>query len=89
MMPALHENLRAVQREGLLDFLVNLIVRDDVGIVRLFAAPKRAELAVHITDIRVVDIAINAKGDDLITAPIESLRLGQFPPSMRQCAQRL
>ena len=91
MMPALHENLRAAQREGLLNLLINLLVRNHVGIVRLFAAPKRAKLAVYVTNIRIVDITINAEGDDLIAAPIEGVSLGQFAPAMRQstkCFQR-
>ena len=36
VMPALHQNLRAAERDGLLDFLVHLIERDDVGVVILF-----------------------------------------------------
>ena len=71
----------------LLNLLINLLVRNHVGIFRLLAAPKRAELAVHIADIRIVDIAINAEGDDLITAPTEGVSLGQFAPAMRECAE--
>ena len=53
MMPALHENLAAAERDGLLDFFVQLVERDDIGIIVLLGAIERAELAIHVADVGV------------------------------------
>ena len=76
MMPSLHEDLRAAKREGFLDLLVNFVVRNHVGIGRILASPKRAKLAIDVADIRVVDIAIDAVGDDLVAAAVEGVGFG-------------
>ena len=70
MMPALHQNLRAAQRDGLLDLPVHLLERDDIGIVVLFRAVKRAELAIDVADVRVIDVAVDDVGDDLVAAAV-------------------
>ena len=72
MMPALHQNLRAAERDGFLDLLVHLVERDDVGIVVLFHAIKRAELAIDVADVGVIDVAIDDVGDDLVAAAVVS-----------------
>src|SRR5256886_17418459 len=38
MVPALHQYLRAAERNSFLDFLVDLLVGDDVGVVVLLSA---------------------------------------------------
>ena len=75
-MSTLHEDLRAAQREGFLDLLVNLGVRDHVGVRGLFPPPERAEFTVDVADVGVIDIPIDAEGDDLIAAPLEGVGLG-------------
>ena len=68
MMPALHEDLRAAQGEGLLDLLVDLIEGDDVGVGVVFDAVEGAELAIDVADVGVIDVAIDDVGDDLVAA---------------------
>ena len=87
MMPALHQHLRAAERDGLLDFLVQLIAGDDVGINVFFRAVKRAELAIHIADIGVIDVAIHVVGDDLVAASVEILRLRELTAAVGQHTQ--
>src|SRR5256885_11905354 len=60
----LFRSLRAAKRDRLLDFLVDLLVRDDVGIVVLLSAVKRAELAIDVADIRVIDVPINDRSEE-------------------------
>ena len=64
-------------------------MRDDVGIVVSFRAIKGAEFAIDIADIRVVDVAIDDVGDDLVTPPVVSICLRQLPTPVRQRAQFL
>ena len=87
MMPALHQNLRAAQRDGLLDFFVHLGKRDDVGVGVLFRPIKRAELAIDIADVGIVDVAVNLVGDDVIAAAVEILCLGQLPAAVGERAE--
>ena len=75
MMPALHQHLRAAQRDRLLDFSVHLVERDDIGIVVFFRAIKSAKFAIDIANIGVIDIAVNNVGDDLVAAAVEILSL--------------
>jgi hypothetical protein len=86
-MPALHQNLRASQRNGFLDFAVHFTQRDDVGVSVLFRPVKRAEFAIDIADVGVIDIAINEVGDNPVAAAVEILRLGQLPPAVGQRAE--
>ena len=58
MMAALHEHLRAAERDGFLDFLVHFGERNDVGIVVFFHAIKSAEFAIDVADVGVVDVAV-------------------------------
>ena len=87
MMPALHQNLRAAERDRLLDLLVHLVERDDVGVVVLFRPVKRAELAIDVADVGVIDIAVNDVGDDVVAAAVEILRLGQLPAAVGERAE--
>ena len=88
-MPALHQNLRAAQRDGLLDFAVHLIERDDVGVVVLFRPVKRAEFAIDVADVGVIDVAVNDVGDDVVAASVEILRLGQLAAAVGERAEFL
>ena len=87
VMAALHQDLRATERDRLLDFLVDLVEGDHVRVVLFFRPPKRAELAVHVADVGVVYIAIDVVGGDLIAAPVVGIGLGQAAAAIRQRAQ--
>ena len=87
VMSTLHEDLRAAKREGFLDLLINLGVRDHVGVRGLFPPPERAKFTVDVADVGVIDIPIDAEGDDLVAAPFEGVGLGQFATTMRQRAE--
>ena len=87
MMAALHQHLRAAERDRLLDFFVHLVERDDVGIVVLFHAVKRAELAIDVADVRVIDVAVNDVGDDVVAATVEILRLGELAAAVGERAE--
>ena len=89
MMAALHQNLRPAQRQRLLDLPVQFVQRDDVGVGILLRAIKGAELAIHIADVGVVDVAINDVGDDLVAAPVVSAGPGELAPPVGQRAQLL
>ena len=67
-MATLHQHLRAAERDSFFNFFVEFVKRDDVGIVIFFHAIKRTKLAIDIADVRVIDIAVNDVGDDLIAA---------------------
>src|SRR6185295_5028279 len=86
-MPALHQNLRPAEGDGLLNFFVHLLVCDDVSVVISFSAIKGAEFAIYVADIRVVDVAIDDIGDDLIAAPAVSICLRQLPAPIGERAQ--
>lgn len=86
-MSALHEHLRAAERNRLFDFFVNLRQRDDVRIVVLFHAVKCAELAIDIADVRVIHIAINVVGDDLVAATVVGLGLGELAAAVGERAE--
>ena len=87
MMPALHQHLIATQRDGFLDLRINLRQRDHIRVVILLGAIERAELAIDVADVRVVDVAIHVVGDDPITTPGVSLGLGKLPAMIRESAE--
>ena len=89
VMAALHQHLRTAKRDGFLDLFVHLVERDDIGIVVLFHAVKRAEFAINVADVCVIDIAVNDVGNDVVAAPVEILRLGQLPAPVRERAEFL
>ena len=78
VMPALQQDLRAALGKGLLDLPVHLLERDHVGIRILLRPVKRAELAVDVADVGIVDVAVDDVGDDLVAAPVESLALASW-----------
>src|SRR6476661_2414157 len=65
MMPALHQDLNPAGRGKFVEFLVELFAAQDVMVRVFFRAIKRAELAVNVADIGVIDVAIDDVGDDL------------------------
>ena len=52
-----------------------------------FRAIKRAELAVNIADVRVIDVSIDNVGHDLASAIAVAFRLRQVAPCIRQHAE--
>ena len=87
MMTALHQHLRAAERDGFLDFFIQLGQGDDVGVVIFFDTVERAKLAIHIANIGVIDIAIHDVSDDVIASSVEILGLHQLPPPVRECPE--
>lgn len=69
VMPTLHEDLVAAQRNGFLDLAVHFSVRNHVGVGVLLGAPEGAELAVNVADVGVVDVAVHDVGDRVGPAP--------------------
>ena len=81
MMPALQENLHAADRGEFVELLVELLQREHVVIVVLLRAVERAELAVDVADVRVVDVAIDDVGDDLRVRPALRRAVASSPSS--------
>jgi hypothetical protein len=62
MDPPLEEDLGTADFEKFVDLLVDLLEREDVGILILAVAVESTEFAVDPADIRVVDVTINDEG---------------------------
>ena len=62
MHAALHERLIAAQGDGLLDLLVELLARQDVGVGVAALAVEGAEVADGGADVGVVDVAVDVVG---------------------------
>ena len=59
-MPALHQEPRAADREGLLDLLVDDGLRQQIALARVARpAVERAEVAVRDADVRVVEVPVD------------------------------
>ena len=61
MHPALHEHLIAAQRDGLLELLVQLVAREDVGVGVGRLAVERAEVAHRGAHVGVVDVPVDVE----------------------------
>src|SRR5258708_2654053 len=66
MQPALHQNACATQRNRLVDLLANLIDSAHVGVRRAGPSIERAERADDVADVRVIYVAIDDIGDDVV-----------------------
>ena len=63
VMAALHENLRAADRFELGDLRADLLVgSENVVVLVALRAHERAELAVDVADVRVIDVAVDDVG---------------------------
>ena len=82
MVAALHQDLRPAKVDRFLNLLVDFLVGDHVGVLRLLTAPEIAELAVDIADVGVVDVAIYHVGDDVVAAAVVGVLLGQLTTSI-------
>src|SRR5436190_11950370 len=87
VMPSLHQNLSTSQRYCLLDLLIYLLKGDYISITVFLCTIKRAELAVHIADIGVVDITINDVVNDVILANVVCIAFRKLPSPVRQRSQ--
>lgn len=87
MMPALQKNLRSAESDCLLDFPVQLIKSDDIGIRVCFASVERAEFTANCADVRVVDVSIDDVGYDAVAMSAISGSLGQSAPSVGEDAE--
>jgi hypothetical protein len=84
MMTALHEDLHAARCGQLIEFLVELFARKDVMIVVPLGPIKRAELAVNVADIGVIDVAIDDISDDFAASVPIMLFFRQVSPGVGQ-----
>lgn len=80
VVSALEEDLGSSLGEGFLDFLVEFIEGDDVGVGVPGDAVEGAELAVDVADIGVIDIAVDDVADDVVAAVIEGGSFGEVTP---------
>ena len=86
-MPTLHQNLRSTQLQRFFNFPVHLLKGDHVGIRILFGAVKGAKFAINVADVRVVDVAVDDVGDDLLATPFVRLALRQVAAEIGQLAE--
>ena len=66
MQPALHQNARAAQRDRLVNLFANFIERAHISVRRAGPAIEGAERADDVADVRVVDVAVDDVGDDVV-----------------------
>src|SRR6266446_5968514 len=90
VQPALHQNARATQRNRLVNLLADFIDRANVSVGRAGPAIESAESADNIADIRVVYVAIDDVGDDVVrmTAPANLIRGRADPRDVVRFQQR-
>ena len=84
MMPALHQNLNPARGGKFFQFLINLLERKHVMICILFGAIKGAKFAVDVTDVGVIDIAIDDIGDDVVSAAVVRAGFGEVASAIGQ-----
>src|SRR5437764_14861860 len=75
MMSPLHQDLNTADGRQFVEFLIDLLEREDVMIFILLRAIKCAELAVNIANVRVIDVSIHDVGDDLASTSGITFRL--------------
>src|SRR2546423_5083303 len=66
MQSSLHQHTSAAECDRLVDLFANLIHRAHVRVGRAGAAIECAERADDVADVRVIDVAIDDVGDDVI-----------------------
>src|SRR5882672_3446359 len=87
MMAPLHENLRPTERDRFLDFAVDFLMGNHVGVLVSFHAIEGAEFAINVANVGVIDVAINDVSDDFVSAAVVSLGLGELPAPIGKAAQ--
>src|SRR5215813_13079137 len=84
MMPPLHQDLNTTNGRKFVQFLIDLLEREHVMIFIFLRSIKRAELAVNIANVRVIDVSIDDVSDDLTSEPVVTFRLCQIAPRISQ-----
>src|SRR4030095_15535244 len=84
MMPPLHQNLNTTDGGKFVEFLIDLLEREDVTILILLRSLKCADLAVDIHNVRVIDVSIDDVGDNLASTSGVTFRLCQIAPHIGQ-----
>src|SRR4029450_5448832 len=80
VIPALHQDLNTAGSRKFVELLIDLFERKAVMILILLRSIKRAELAVNVANVCVVDVSIDNVGDDLASASAVAFRLCQIAP---------
>src|SRR5260370_5107322 len=65
MVATLHQDLNAPRGRKLVKLLIDLLERKDVMIFIFLRSIKRAELAVHVADVRIINVSIHNVSHDL------------------------
>src|SRR5688500_13171285 len=89
MMTALHQNLHPAHGGKFVEFLIELFPAQNVVIFVLLRPVERAELAVNVANVRVVDVAIDDVSHDLTSAIAVAGTLRQVAPHSGQRTQGL
>ena len=87
MVPSLQENLISTHRHQLVDLGVDLRVTQHIVIRIFLGSIKRAEFAVDVADIRVVDVSIHDIGNHLLSLASVIIPFGQISPHISQFSQ--
>src|SRR5262245_51492931 len=66
MQAALHQHAGTAEGDRLIDLMANLVERTDVGVGCSRPAVERAERANYIANVRVIDVAVDDVGDDVV-----------------------
>src|ERR1051325_2907609 len=85
MMPALHQDLHSARSSKFVQLLIQLLQAQHVMIFIALGAIKRAELAINVADIRVIDVAIDDVSHDLAAAIAIAFGLCQIAARVRKC----
>ena len=75
MMSTLHQDLNPALRRKFIELPIDLLERKHIMIFIFFGSIKRAEFAVNIADIRVINVSIDNVSDDLAAASAVASRL--------------
>src|SRR4051794_9965131 len=84
MMAALHQNLCSAEIDRFVDLSIHFFLSDHVSIRVFLGAVESAKLTIDVANIRVVYVAINDVGDDLVSAPVVGRRTNQLSSAMCQ-----
>ena len=87
MVPALQQNLHAADGGEFVELLIQLLAREHIVVVVFLRAVERAELAIHVADVRVVDVAVHDVGDDFVAASVVMIGVDELAPGVRQFAE--
>jgi len=89
MVASLKKHLHTSLRREFIELLVNLLDTENIMILVPFGSIKRAEFAIDVADVCVVDVAINNVGDNFRTATIVGAVLGSGTAEVSERAEFL